>query len=272
MLNYAIDPAILAPLVPRGVELDVWQGEALVSMVGFLFLDTRLLGVPVPFHRDFEEVNLRFYVRRKVEGEWRRGVTFVRELVPRPAIATTARLFYNEPYLALPMRHRIERRRYEYSWKFRDRWHSLVAEVTGDAAPMPAGSAEEFIFEHYWGYTRQRDGSTIEYRVEHPRWQVWQVVTCRIEAAVAAFYAAAICRSAQPRTALGFRGGRLAGGRHARGAPCPGYGGAGRLKGSFCSSQRLMASACPFSAAWTKSFFALSGILPGGADWERKTA
>ena len=107
MLNYAIDPAVLRPLVPAGVELDLWRGEALVSMVGFLFLGTRVLGVPVPFHRNFEEVNLRFYVRRETPEGWRRGVTFVREIVPRGAIAALARALYNEPYLACPMRHRL---------------------------------------------------------------------------------------------------------------------------------------------------------------------
>ena len=101
MLNYAIDPAVLRPLVPHGVELDLWEGEALVSMVGFLFLHTRVMGVPIPFHRNFEEVNLRFYVRRSAPEGWRRGVTFVREIVPRRAIATLARVLYNEPYLGV---------------------------------------------------------------------------------------------------------------------------------------------------------------------------
>src|SRR5215218_11265233 len=107
MLNYRVDPALLQPLVPRGTSLDFWQSSAYVSIVGFLFRDTRVLGVPVPLHRDFEEVNLRFYVRREVDGEVRRGVTFIKEIVPRRAIATVARITYNEPYVALPMRHTI---------------------------------------------------------------------------------------------------------------------------------------------------------------------
>lgn len=204
MVNYAVDPAVLAPLVPRGVELDLWQREALVSMVGFRFLETRLLGVPVPGHRDFEEVNLRFYVRRKVGDEWRRGVTFIREIVPRRAIAATARLFYHEPYVAMPMRHRILRRSYRYEWQWQGRWNSLTAEVKGDPAPLATGSAEEFIFEHYWGYTRQRDGGTIEYRVEHPRWEVWPVTTCGLDCGVATLYGAAFVEplGAAPRSAF----------------------------------------------------------------------
>jgi uncharacterized protein YqjF (DUF2071 family) len=108
MLNYEVDPAILRPLVPAGTELDFWQGRALVSVVAFRFLDTRLRGVPIPLHRDFDEIIPRFYVRRYAGGAWRRAVVFIREVVPRVAIATVARLAYNEPYVALPMRHEVQ--------------------------------------------------------------------------------------------------------------------------------------------------------------------
>ena len=107
MMNFVVDPAILAPFVPAGTELDFYEGETFISVVGFLFLDTRVLGISVPLHRDFEEVNLRFYVKRKSIEGWKRGVVFVRELVPRRAIAAVARVFYGERYAAVPMRHSI---------------------------------------------------------------------------------------------------------------------------------------------------------------------
>ena len=107
MVNHVVEPSLLRRLVPAGTELDTWNGQTYVSLVGFLFANTRLLGVPVPWHRTFEEVNLRFYVRRAESSGIRRGVTFIRELVPRRAIAWTARLIYNEPYVALSMRHRF---------------------------------------------------------------------------------------------------------------------------------------------------------------------
>ena len=194
MLNYAIDPALLQPWLPRGVELDLWQGEALVSMVGFLFLRTRVLGVPLPWHRDFEEVNLRFYVRRRMVEGWQRGVTFLREIVPRRAIAWTARTFYNEPYVACPMRHRVTAGGCEFAWHFGGRWNSLAAEISGEPVPIVAGSAEEFIFEHYWGYTRQRDGGTVEYQVEHPAWRVWAASNPRLDGDWAALYGAAFAK------------------------------------------------------------------------------
>ncbi len=201
MANYAIDPAVLTPHLPRGVELDLWQGEALVSMVGFLFLRTRVLGVPVPFHQDFEEVNLRFYVRRPTAGGWQRGVVFIRELVPKWAIATVARVVYNEPYIAVPMRHRVAEGvgEYEFGWRYRGGDFALGAQAVGEPAPLAAGSAEEFIFEHYWGYTRQRDGGTVEYQVEHVPWRVWQTSRTWLKGDVGALYGAAFAEAlAQP--------------------------------------------------------------------------
>ena len=192
MLNWEVDPALLRPLVPRGTELDAWQGKTFVSAVGFLFLDTRLFGIPVPFHRDFEEVNLRFYVRREGPEGWRRGVCFVREIVPRIAIATIARWVYNEAYVAVPMRHRVDVATgcgsAEYGWRRDGRWESLRASFTGAPQPLEAGSEAEFITEHYWGYTAQRDGGTIEYRVEHPSWRVWRADEAALAADVAALY------------------------------------------------------------------------------------
>jgi uncharacterized protein YqjF (DUF2071 family) len=177
IVNYAVPASLLAPLVPRGTELDLWDGQALVSLVGFHFRRTRVLGVGLPGFRHFPEVNLRFYVRRAVGGEVRRAVVFVRELVPRRLIAWVARAWYNEPYRALPMRHgahRTERgQAFSYEWLEPTGWIGVHADTTGDAAELAPGSKAEFITEHFWGYTRQRDGGTVEYQVTHPRWRVW---------------------------------------------------------------------------------------------------
>ena len=194
MLNYEVDPATLASRVPRGTALDTFGGRCFVSVVGFLFLDTRVLGVPVPFHRDFEELNLRFYVRREVNGELRRGVVFVKEIVPRAAIAFVARTLYNENYVAMPMRHHVRLPvpggdgRVEYSWDSGNRWNRVAARVAGPPEPMRPGSEEEFIAEHYWGYARQRDGGTVEYAVEHPPWRVWRALDPALDCDVPRLY------------------------------------------------------------------------------------
>lgn len=184
MLNWRVDPSVVAPYVPRGTELDFHAGHTFVSVVGFLFRDTRLLGLGVPFHRTFEEVNLRLYVRR---GD-RRAVVFVREIVPRRTIAAVARLAYNEPYVALPMRHRIGIAEASYGWRSGGRWMEVFVRSEGEAAPLVPGSHEEFIAEHYWGYCSQRDGGTLEYRVEHPPWRVWKATEAVLSPEAAAFY------------------------------------------------------------------------------------
>ena len=210
MLNYVAPEELLAPLVPAGVDLDRWRGTLYVSAVGFLFRDTRVLGVPVPAHRTFPEVNLRFYVRRDVAGETRRGVVFVRELVPRRAIALVARVLYNEPYLALPMRYALAAdgagggTTREYAWRASTEWTRLSARTIGPSRILEAESEEEFITEHYWGYTRQRDGGTVEYRVSHPRWNVWTATDARLDGDLALVYGDAFARvlDGPPRSAF----------------------------------------------------------------------
>ncbi|MBI3652464.1 MAG: DUF2071 domain-containing protein [Acidobacteria bacterium] len=196
MLNYEIEPAVLRPRVPYGTELDTWNGKTFVSLVGFMFLKTRVLGIPIPFHQNFEEVNLRFYVRHKAVDGWRRGVVFIKELVPRWAIATVARVVYNENYEALPMRQRLEVEggelkpdgAVEYGWRYQGDWNYLRVQTTGAAQSLSAGSEEEFITEHYWGYAAQTDGGCMQYQVEHPPWRVWQVRDHSLHCQVAALY------------------------------------------------------------------------------------
>ncbi len=198
MLNYEITPASLASLVPTGTELDFWNGRTFVSLVGFLFRDTRVRGIPVPFHRNFEEVNLRFYVRRNAADGWRRGVVFVKEIVPRRAVAFVARTFYNENYVALPMTHQIKKdlaaiTSVSYGWQFNRSENFLKVVPRGKAQLPDAGSLPEFITEHYWGYAAQRDGSTREYLVEHPRWSVWETQEADVHCDVADLYGKAFC-------------------------------------------------------------------------------
>lgn len=195
MMNWAVDPDLLRPLVPRGTELDDFEGRTWVSLVGFLFEDTRLLGVPVPGYVRFEEVNLRFYVRRTEPGdsEVKRAVVFVREIVPKAAIAWTARLIYNEQYVAHPMGHDVALPgtgpgHVQVNWQHEGRTLGMQVNVEGAAAPIAAGSEAEFITEHYWGYVTQRDGSTVEYQVEHPRWDAWSATSIRLIGDVPAYY------------------------------------------------------------------------------------
>jgi len=196
MLNYEIDPALIRKRVPAGTEIDFWNGRTFVSLVGFQFLGTRLRGWHVPLHTNFDEVNLRFYVRHKSGNEWRRGVAFIKEIVPRWAIAQVARWAYNEQYVSLKMRSRVEppcdanqRQGFiQYAWKWAGGWNDVSARISGQPSPLQEGSEEEFITEHYWGYAAQRDGSTLEYQVEHPSWRVWRGEECRFSGDVSTLY------------------------------------------------------------------------------------
>lgn len=196
MLSYEVEPAVLAPLVPAGTTLDRWDGRALASVVGFRFLGTRVRGLPIPGHRNFDEVNLRFYVRRELADEVRRGVVFVRELVPRAAIAWLARRAYNEPYRSVRMRSTVPAAigtpgRLVYEWRTEAGWQRLAATTAGAPAVPAADSEAAFITHHLWGYTRQPDGGTLEYEVEHPRWQVWVAEAPALTADVPGLYGAA---------------------------------------------------------------------------------
>lgn len=171
MLNYAVNPLLLQSLVPSCAELDSFEGRAYVSLVGFEFNRTRVFGWRVPFHSSFEEVNLRFYVRR---GE-RRGVVFIRELVPKFAVAAVARAAFGEHYSRTPMSHRVHAGadgvpEAEYSWGSGGSRCSMRIETKGADSLPKDGSLGQFITEHYWGYAARPDGGCVEYEVRHPRW------------------------------------------------------------------------------------------------------
>src|SRR5262245_10283684 len=181
MANYEVDPSVLHDRVPAGTELDLHEGRCFVSLVGFMFLNTRVLGIPIPFHVNFEEVNLRFYVRRETDGEVRRGVCFVKELVPKAAISFVARTFYGEPYETWKMSNIRTDREAGYEWRRGSSVNSVGVKVGENLGVPDAGSHGEFIIEHYWGYTNRGEKRTDEYKVEHPKWELREIVHPQIK-------------------------------------------------------------------------------------------
>jgi len=191
MANYEIDPMILKKYLPSKTELDEWQGNYYISLVGFMFLNTKVKGVRVPFHINFPEVNLRFYVKHRSGDEWKRGVVFVNEFVPKPAITFVANNLFNERYVTFPMKHKWDlddKLSIGYYWKKNDQWHKLEATANKDPLELVAGSKEEFITEHYWGYSSINENKTGEYHVEHPRWNIYSVEQHNIECDFQALY------------------------------------------------------------------------------------
>jgi uncharacterized protein len=184
MLNFAVPGDVIARLAPPGTEPDSFDGQAYVSIVGFMFRDARLFGIRFPGHGRFEEVNLRYYVRRRVGDSTRKGVVFVREIAPRPLVAATAHWVYNESYVTRRMRNRLHLAgsslavgdEIGYEWRTgrgsKRRWNRIAGRAVATPELPAAGSLTEYIVEHYWAYVRTRDGGTAEYRVAHRPWRV----------------------------------------------------------------------------------------------------
>ncbi len=185
MVNYAIDPQILEKYLPANTELDIWKGKCYVSLIGFMFLNTKVKRIKFPFHVNFEEVNLRFYVKRKLDGETpRRGVVFIREIVPKHLLTFIANKLYKEHYVTMPMSHEwqlgIDDLMVSYKWK-KEKWYSCHVHASNSLHEILPGSEEEFITEHYWGYSKISENKTLEYRVDHPRWQVYPIKSYSVE-------------------------------------------------------------------------------------------
>lgn len=179
MANYTVNPETLQKYLPAGTELDYWNGHCYVSLVGFLFKNTKILGLRIPNHTNFEEVNLRFYVKRFENNQWKRGVVFIQEIVPKSAITFVANTFYKENYKTLIMQHenqlKAEIRKVRYSWKNQKKTNHILVNAYDFATTIEEGSEAAFITEHYFGYTKRNKNTTYEYEVKHPKWKQYPI-------------------------------------------------------------------------------------------------
>ena len=183
--NYEVDPSILAAYVPPGTELDLWEGKCFVSLIGFIFLNTKIFGIKVPFHSTVEEVNLRFYVRRFENNTWKRGAVFIKEIVSKPALTFVANTLYKEHYETMPMKYEWEEnsvnRSVAYYWNKNKIWQSFKITAALNTSKIEENSETEFITEHYWGYAKVNELVTNEYQVTHPRWEQYTVESSEIK-------------------------------------------------------------------------------------------
>lgn len=189
MANYVVDASLLKKYLPCKTELDTFNGEHYVSLVAFLFQNVKLHGIAFPFHTNFEEINLRFYVRYKEDNVWKRGVVFMKEIVPRRMISFIANTLYGENYATHKMKHAWFENETElfvnYEWKVSSAWNHLSCVSERNAVSIIENSAEEFITEHYWGYTFINKTCTGVYEVAHPKWRIHKVksydIVCNIK-------------------------------------------------------------------------------------------
>ena len=192
MANYEIDPQILLPFLPKGVTLDLFDGKAYVSLVGFMFKNTQLFNIPIPFLGTFEEINLRFYVARKEGNHIKRGVVFINETIPYKPVAWMANKLYNEHYTVVPTRHEFIKdskiQKIKFEWLLKNKWNSIAVTSETESKVMQDSSLEKFIYEHYYGYTKINAEKTEEYQLQHPSWKVRKVMNYKIDCDFEAMY------------------------------------------------------------------------------------
>ncbi len=192
MVNYEVDKSFLLPILPAHTELDTFNGKHFISLVGFMFNDVKVKGIPIPFHRNFPEVNLRFYVKHFDGKEWKRGVVFISEIVPKPAITIIANALFKEKYRTMRMKAFLKREtesiRLVYEWNYKNEWYFIKAETGTNPLTMPAGSEEEFITQHFWGFAKLNEKHTNEYQVAHPKWKLFPLETFDIHCSFDVLY------------------------------------------------------------------------------------
>ena len=215
MVNYEVNSEILKPYLPSGTKLDFFEGKCYVSLVGFMFLNTKLLGIKIPFHSNFEEVNLRFYVKREEAGEIKRGVVFIKEIVPKPALTFIANTVYKENYETLPMKHFWKESNNSleitYEWETKNKWNKVFVEAQNKQEVIQENSEIEFISEHYWGYAKKNEKQTNEYEVKHPNWQYYPINDYQLDVDFAANYGAGfkMLNKAKPNSVMLLEGSEI---------------------------------------------------------------
>lgn len=192
MVNYEIEPKLLLPFLPNGLSLDLFDGKAYISLVGFMFKNTKLFNVPIPFFGSFEEINLRFYVTRKEDDVIKRGVVFINETIPYKLVAWMANKLYKEHYTVVPTKHHIlnndKINQIKFEWLLQNKWHSIAVDFDSKKETMKTNSLEKFIYEHYYGYTKINDLQTEEYQLKHPSWKIHKVIDSKINCDFEAMY------------------------------------------------------------------------------------
>ncbi len=215
MANFAVPPEILLPFVPAKTELDFFEGDAYISLVGLMFLNTRIFGLSIPYHNNFEEVNLRFYVRHNERGNWTRGVVFIKEIVPRQAVAFFANNLYYEKYITLKMKHfhleNVEYSETGYEWLHQNKWHSFSAKAAKKSTRIRLGTSEEFLADHYYGFSKYNDTKTYIYQVDHPVWETFKVLDYSIDCDFGSLYGErfSFLNKIAPRTVLMTQGSQI---------------------------------------------------------------
>jgi uncharacterized protein YqjF (DUF2071 family) len=210
--NYRVNPDLLEPYLPKGTELDLWNGDAYMSLVGLRFENTRILNIPMPFHINFSEINLRFYVRQPDSS--RRGVVFIKEIVDKPMITLVANKLYHERYETMPVDFKLQEtekvNHLKYRWKPQD-WQEFGLSYEPQPLAIANKSKEQYILERYFGYSEYDKQTTYEYEVRHASWEHFKVLSHSVQVDFEQTYGSefAFLNSQSPDSIMMARGSRI---------------------------------------------------------------
>ncbi|WP_424494544.1 YqjF family protein [Salinimicrobium sp. GXAS 041] len=177
--NYTVPPQLIEKYLPAHTKPDFYNGKCYLSLVGFQFKNVKVANLKIPFNNDFEEINLRFYVKRFDGAKWRKGVIFISQIADKAALNTLANVLFQENYQKLVTKQHISEDdtsiNARYSWRFKDEWQHLEAKSGIVASPFQENSEEEFLMDRPWGYGKRNNEETNEYKVSHPDWPIFEV-------------------------------------------------------------------------------------------------
>ncbi len=190
--NFAVPKELLLPYVPFKTELDFFEGKAYISLVAFNFLNTKVMGLSIPLHVNFEQANLRFYIKNNHGGQWKKGLVYIKKIVPKRAVSFVANNLYREKYTTMKMKHfhtdNVGSFETGYEWEFKKKWNKISAVSEKKSRKIAPGSCESFFTDHYWGYSKYNDTKTYEYYVEHPVWETSKVISYSIDCDFGSLY------------------------------------------------------------------------------------
>jgi uncharacterized protein YqjF (DUF2071 family) len=169
-LHWAVDPGVVAPLLPAGTRPDVHEGRSYVGLIPFRMRRIGVLGSPgLPYVGSFLETNVRLY---SVDRQGRRAVVFRSLEADRLLPVLAARWIAGLPYVWSRMR--IARDGDRITYTSRRRWpgpagaHSRIEIRVGDRLDDP-GPLASFLTAR-WGLHQRAGGRTAFWPNEHPAW------------------------------------------------------------------------------------------------------
>lgn len=170
-MHWPLPPSDIQPLIPPGLELDTFDGQAWIAVVPFFMSDIHARSMPpFPGLSRMAELNVRTYVTR----DGKPGVYFFSLDAASVIAVTVARLTYHLPYFYAKMN--VERRGNDVHYTSRRLYKEMQAEYlgvyapTGDLYQSTPGNLDHFLTERYCLYTADTKGRILRGEIHHAPW------------------------------------------------------------------------------------------------------